>query len=228
MNRRTSLPLVAALATVAMGTAALGGRPSRASDHADGPSAAGDPSTDITDVFAFMRPEPVDGGFGPSSHLVLAMTVFPNAPATATFDPAGDYLVNVAAAPSDPLAGSVNTARLDVVLRCRFGAPGDGGAQSFVCSCNGQFATGTTGAVDSDSTSPFRVFAGRRADPAFGAVDAVAKAAASGNLPPDAGSNDFAGRSVLAIVAELDVDRVLFGDGGRYPLAISASTGRFP
>lgn len=202
-----------------------GGRASRASDHEDGPSVLIDPAADITDVFAFVKPVAADGGgFAPSDRLVAAMTVYPSAAATARFDPTVDYQLNFTASASDATKGVLAPYKLDVTLGCHFSDANDAGHQPFVCACNGHFFSGETDTVSGDDAALLRVFAGRRADPGFGAIGAAAAAIEAGTRP-GAGANELAGKNVLAIVAELDV-RVIFGDGGRPLLAVSASTGR--
>ncbi len=225
MRARRALSWAASGAAVGLFMVVASGRASRASDHEDGPSTRIDPATDLTDVFAFMKPTLADGGgYAPSTRLVAALTVYPNAPATARFDPSADYQLNFTASASDPTNGVIAPYKLDVTLTCRFGEPRDGGHQPFVCSCNGRFFSGETETVDSDEAKPFRVFAGRRADPAFGAIGSAEKAIAAGTKPPP-GPNERAGQNVLAIVAELDVG-VIFTDGGHPLLSVSASTAR--
>src|SRR6476661_4962061 len=54
------------------------------SDHIDGPRQMGDPSADLTDLFAFTSPEN-------AARTVLAVCVFPSAGTTAMFSNAVDY-----------------------------------------------------------------------------------------------------------------------------------------
>lgn len=204
---------------------AFGALTLRASDHRDGDRVAADPTMDITDVFAFMRPVHDDaGGYEPSNHLVLALTVHPDAPADARFDPSGEYKLNVFGAKAD--AGGVDPS-LQLTMDCRFQPAAASGHQPFVCSMNGFFFAGETDVMSGNANDPIRVFAGRRADPAFGAAKAIAASVDAGMLL-EAGSNDFASSNVLAIVAELDVDRVVFADAGRRPLIVGGATRRGP
>lgn len=229
MRRRFTLPI----AFVALASLGLAAMRSRASDHRDGTATTADPATDIADVYAFMRPVDADGGapdggaYAKSDHLVLVMTLFPSAAGSATFDPRGEFLFNVAAAAADVRAGDVDST-IDVLVACRFQPAIPNGTQPFICSVNGFFFAGNTDEIAGADGAPLRVFAGRRADPAFGAANAAMAAVASGTLPDASNAtDDFSKDDVLAIVAEIDVDRVVFGDAGRRPLAVSATVGRF-
>jgi hypothetical protein len=211
----------------------IGGRLSRASDHADGASIATDPPADIGDVFAFMRPsKAADAGpFVPSTHLALALTVHPGATSTTLFDERIDYTLNVIGV-DDPANGIPG--KIDVAVICRFFAPvapdGGGAAQQpFTCSANGFFFQGRTNEISGAPSDPIRVFAGLRADPAFGDVPAVLSAIGAGNVPsPDGGTNGFAGKNVLAIVAEINVSQVVLGGEPSTVLGVSATTERQP
>src|SRR5689334_12809021 len=67
-------------------------RPGEAADHLDAPLAVADPASDITDVYAFMRPEPDgSGGYLPSTHLVMVMNVMPLAGTTSQFSNSVTY-----------------------------------------------------------------------------------------------------------------------------------------
>jgi hypothetical protein len=224
MKNRTRVVLATALA---LGLAVLAARgTSMASDHRDSASLAADPSVDIADVFAFMRPEGTSPHFVKSHHLVAVMTVHPSASNAAIFEPGVDYTLSIIGL-DDPSGGIPGA--LDAAVTCRFYAPvgtNDAGlpAQEFTCAANGQFFAGVTNEVKGASTDALRVFAGLRSDPAFGAVPGVLSAIAAGRVPSaDAGANAFAGDNVLSIVADLDVNRVLFtDDAGVTPLGVSA------
>jgi hypothetical protein len=62
MTKRSIVPLTIL-------AACLGARPARAADHLDGPAVKADPSTDITDLYAWMSPD--------AAHLYLVMDVYP-------------------------------------------------------------------------------------------------------------------------------------------------------
>lgn len=219
----------AAYGAIVLALSALAMKRSFASDHADSPSLSADPTVDIADVYAFMRPEGAGPTFAKSTHLVAAMTVHPSATAAAEFEPYVDYALNIVGI-DDPALGLVGT--LDAAVTCRF-YPADGQndaglpTQAFTCAANGAFFSGTTNQVSGAPSDALRVFAGLRSDPAFGDVPGVLGAVRSGALPTgDGGVNTFAGKNVLAIVAELDVKRVLFADAGATVLGVSASTDR--
>lgn len=217
---RTRGPLGLALVGAAVLVAAYGG-PSWASDHDDAPSLAVDPGPDIADVYAFMRPES-------TSHMVLSMTVATGATSGTPFDPSIEYAFRVLAADS---TGALDPS-VDTRIHCRFEIPTSDG-QLMLCTGNGFSAFTKVGdSTTADESAPMRVFAGLRADPAFGDVAALATTMASKQLSfSDAGTNSFAGKNVLAIVLEVDVDKVLLAglDGGTRPLlAVSAVTERVP
>jgi uncharacterized protein DUF4331 len=186
----------------------------RASDHLDGPHTTADPQADIADVFAFTSPEN-------PAHTVLAMTVTPFASAMSRFSSQVDYVFRVrrVVAPQ-PLA--LDPTVLDVI--CDFD---DATPQNVTCS--GPSGLKLTAAVDDrtgggNATSPMRVFAGMRSDPAFfdrqGALATMASGRASFT-----GQNAFDGANVLAIVVELDTATALMAATGA---ATSASAGGAP
>jgi hypothetical protein len=203
--KRSVLPVAGAV-FVALSTG-------HASDHLDSPRAVADPQSDITDVFAFTSPES-------PGHVVLAMAVTPFASSVAPFSTRVDYVFRVRlVAATQPL--TLGTTPLDVT--CDF----DGSApQNVTCSGTAGSATATVGdTAGGGQGSAMRVFAGRRADPAFfdrqGALATMATGRASFT-----GQNAFAGADVLAIVVEIDA--AALGDAGpQLPmLAVAAETVR--
>jgi hypothetical protein len=202
---------VSALAAGVVGTLATG----HASDHLDSPRAIADPQADIADVFAFTSPTD-------ANRLVLAMTLRPFAPPGATFSPRVDYIFRVrrVIAPQ-PLI--LDPTPLDIT--CEFD-DADSAQQMATCSTpGGAHATAMFGDTGGRDASGMRVFAGRRADPAFfdrnGALATVATGRASFT-----GENAFAGADVLAIVVEIAASA--FTDAGAPPplLAVAAETMR--
>jgi hypothetical protein len=199
-----------------------------ASDHLDGPRVIADPQADIADVFAFTSPTD-------PSHVVLAMTVTPFASASASFPADIDYVFRVrrivALSPftlDDPV--------LDVA--CSFDAPplDAGSPQHVTCSAPGGLTA--TAAVGDDTgggaaSSPMRVFAGLRSDPAYfdrqGALATLSTGRASFT-----GQNAFSGANVLAIVVEIDSvaafgapdGGTIDGGSGRPVLSVAAETAR--
>ena len=203
-----------AAATIAGSTALAALTSVHASDHLDGPRAVANPHADITDVFAFTSPET-------PGHLVLAMTVAPFAPPAAEFSTQVDYVFRVRrVVATQPL--TFDPASLDIT--CNF-AGGDGATQTVTCSGPpGIGGTAPFGAVlAADPQSALRVFAGRRADPAFFDRQGAIATVLSGHLR-FSGRNAFAGADVLAIVIELDATAL--GDAGAaFPmLGIAAET----
>jgi hypothetical protein len=190
--------------------------PVHASDHLDSPGAVGDPQADITDVFAFTSPET-------PGRVVLAMTVAPFASASAAFSTQVDYIFRVrrVAAPQ-PL--TLDTTPLDIT--CDFG-DGDGATQSVTCTGPaGILATAPVGAtMGVDPHRAMRVFAGRRADPAFFDWQGALATVASGRFA-FTGQNAFAQADVLAIVVEVDFAST--ADAGATPpmLAVAGETVR--
>ena len=211
--RRTPAIALSAIA----GCAAAGALTAvRASDHLDGPRSVADPQADITDVFAFTSPET-------PGHVVMAMTVAPYASLSAKFSTGVDYVFRVrrVAAPQ-PL--TFGTTPLDVT--CDFDG-GDGGAQTMTCvGPAGAQATAPVGVTTAaDPHAAMRVFAGRRADPAFFDRQGALATVQSGRTA-FTGQNAFAGADVLAIVVELDA-AAIGGPGAPLPtLAVAAETVR--
>lgn len=177
---------------VASGALALHGAV-LASDHLDGPRTTANPQADIADVFAFTSPEN-------AAHVVLAMTVTPFASTSATFPSNIDYVFRVRRVVA-PSPFTLATTVLDVTCDFDQASP-----QHVSCSApNGLQATTVIGDTTGggDASSPLRVFAGLRSDPAYfdrvGALATMASGRASFT-----GQNAFAGANVLAIVVEVD------------------------
>src|SRR5579859_75469 len=148
-------------------------------DHADSPATTNDPVADINDVFTWM-----DG-----NNVVLAMTVYPNAPSTATFSNAVQYVFHTASTSTFPPA----TAPTPVDVIATF----DTNQKISLWVGGADYVTGdaspTSGLTSADGK--VKVFAGLRADPFFfnldgfkAVVGAVDTALASGTIPTtDAG-----------------------------------------
>lgn len=221
-HRATRALLVSAALTIA-----LAARQLLASDRGDlRPQET--PAADIADVYSFVAPVPDaanPGTYLSGDRLVLAMTVMPNASPGATFATDVEYLFRIRPT-ADGRAQSVGQ---ELTLACRFDAF-TGGSQRFFCNINGFFFAGQTDAVPSDASAPLRVFAGRRKDPSSGGAEPlVALTAAGAQLPASPATNSHAGQAVLAIVAEVDMPRVLFRGaavGARPLVAVSAQTSR--
>jgi hypothetical protein len=170
-------------------------------DHVDGPRQIGDPSADLTDLFAFTSPENPD-------RTVVALCVFPSAGSSAMFSNAIDHAIVVRRV---SIVGTGNAARFkpddqEIRFTCRFGAlePAPAGgkpAQKGTCTLPGGQALPVlvhdeSGASAADGT--FRVFAGLRSDPFCLAW-----------LREEPGPNLLQHDNVLCIVIDFDPRRVL-------------------
>jgi len=192
------------------------------SDHIDGPRQIGDPSADLTDLFAFTSPEN-------SSRSVVAANVFPTCGVDAIFSNAINHSIVIRRAKVVGIgdATKFETADPEVRFSCRFDALERGAAdrkplQRGTCTMpDGQtlrFLVGDEkGASTPDGT--FRIYAGMRSDPFILAWLIPAGLKKFQNLL----FND----NVLSIVVEFDTQRVL--DPGKGSLfAVIAETVPIP
>jgi hypothetical protein len=178
------------------------------SDHIDGPRAIGDPSIDLTDLFAFTSPED-------SSRMVLAANVFPSAGSDAMFSNVANHSLVVRRATVAGLgnAAMFKTGNQEFRFSFRFDTlePGSDGAkpvQRGTCTLpDGQTLRLVVNDVKGASTpdKAFRVFAGLRSDPFY-----LAWLVASLQKVPNLLQHD----NVLSIVIEFDTRRVLDPDKG--------------
>jgi hypothetical protein len=191
------------------------------SDHVDGPRSIGDPSIDLSDLFAFTSP-------ANSAHTVLAANVFPSAGASAIFSNAVYHSLVVRRM---TVAGMGNAAKFSPDAReyrfnCRFSAlergPDDSTPiQRGTCTLpDGQklnfVVNDEKGAATPDGV--FRVFAGLRSDPFF-----LAWLVEKLKVFPNLLEHD----NVLAIVIEFDTKRVLDPDKGSL-FGVIAETSAIP
>src|SRR5438552_16456315 len=192
------------------------------SDHIDGPRQIGDPSADLTDLFAFTSPEN-------SSRSVVAANVFPTCGVDAIFSNAINHSIVIRRAKVVGIgdATKFETADPEVRFSCRFDALERGAAdrkplQRGTCTMpDGQtlrFLVGDEkGASTPDGT--FRLYAGMRSDTFILAWLIPAGLKKFQNLL----FND----NVLSIVVEFDTQRVL--DPGKGSLfAVIAETTPIP
>src|SRR5271166_6085908 len=172
-------------------------------DHIDGPRSIGDPSIDLTDLFAFASPEN-------AGRTVIAADVFPSAGASAMFSNVVNHSIVVRRV---TVAGLGDTAAFksgdeEFRFTCRFDVlePATNGAQpiqrgTFTCP-DGQVlpvvVNDEKGATTPDGA--FRVFAGLRSDPFI-----LAWLLESLKPFPNLLQHD----NVLSIVVEFDTARVL-------------------
>jgi hypothetical protein len=172
------------------------------SDHVDGPRSIGDPSADITDLFAFTSPEN-------PTRTVLAVDVFPSAGENAMFSNVIDHSIAVRRV---TVAGVGNAAKFqpaDDEIRFSFrfkplerDAAGNVIQRGLCTVPDGRELSLTVGDEKGASTpeGDVRVFAGLRSDPFY-----LAWTALHLKKVPNLLQND----NVLCIVVELDTRRVL-------------------
>jgi hypothetical protein len=177
------------------------------SDHLDGPRQVGDPSADITDLFAFTSPEN-------PARTVLAMDVFASCGQSAMFSNAITHSIVLRRAKVSGLGDSTKFETSDPEIRFSFrfdvleqAAPNQKPPQRGTCTLpDGQqlriIVNDEKGASTPDGS--FRVFAGLRSDPFYLAWN---------DAPLKPGPNLLLHDNVLCIVVEFDTRRVL--DPGR-------------
>ena len=178
------------------------------SDHIDGPRQMGDPSADLSDLFAFTSPEN-------PARTVIAACVFPSAGTSAMFSNAVDYAFAMRRV---TVAGLGDAAKFqpgeeEIRFSCRFDNLKRNGAvpnpvQSGTCTLPDRRTLSIVVNDENGTSTPdgiFRVFAGLRSDPFYLAwlVPGVRK-----------GPNLLLHDNVLAIVIEFDTKRVLDPDKG--------------
>ena len=147
-----------------------------AADHLDGPAASADPTSDITDVFAWTSPD--------GKSLNLVMDVFPAATAASKFSNTVQYVFHTS---SHPAFGMTSGGTEDIV--CTFDA-----AQKVSCWAGSEYVNGDASSTSGIASGKLRVYTGLRDDPFFfnldgfkHAVSDVKATAAAGKLPtPDA------------------------------------------
>jgi hypothetical protein len=190
-------------------------------DHIDGPRSIGDPSIDLTDLFAFASPEN-------AGRTVIAADVFPSAGASAMFSNVVNHAIVVRRVAVAGLGDGAAFKSGDEEFRftCRFDAlePAANGAPptqrgTFICP-DGQVlrvvVNDERGATTPDGV--FRVYAGLRSDPFI-----LAWLLESLKPFPNLLQHD----NVLSIVVEFDTGRVL--DPGKGTLfGVIAETTPFP
>jgi hypothetical protein len=179
------------------------------SDHIDGPRQVGDPSADLTDVFAFTSPENRD-------RTVLAANVFPTCGVDAVFSNAINHSIVVRRARVAGLGDATRfeTSDPEVRFSFRFDALERGANQKPVQrgSCilpNGQTIRFVVNDENGSSTpdGTFRVFAGLRSDPFI--LPWLFRGNSMTAVP-----NLLEHDNVLCMVVEFDTRRVLMRDRG--------------
>jgi hypothetical protein len=172
------------------------------SDHVDGPRSIGDPSADITDLFAFTSPEN-------PARTVLAVNVFPSAGDSAMFSNVIHYSIAVRRVTVADVgnAAKFQPAEDEIRFSFRFGilerdAAGNA-IQRGICTLPGGRELSFTVNDEKGAAAPeddVRVFAGLRSDPFF-----LAWTVLHLKKVPNLLQND----NVLCIVVEVDTRRVL-------------------
>lgn len=189
------------------------------SDHIDGPRQIGDPSIDLTDLFAFTSPQNI-------GRMVLAANAFPSAGASAVFSNAANYTIAIRRA---TVAGVGDAARFKAGIEefrfsCRFDTlergPDGNPIQRGTCTLPGDrqlrfVVNDEQGAATPDGA--FRVFAGLRSDPFL-------LAWIIGEQSLTKGPNLLQYDNVLSIVVEFDTQRVLDPMKGSLFAAIAETT----
>ena len=187
------------------------------SDHIDGPRQIGDPSTDLTDLFAFTSPQN-------PGRTVLAADVFPSAGTSAMFSNVVNHSIVVRRATVAGLGDAANFKTGDEEYRfsCRFDAlePGSEGKplQRGTCSLpDGQTLRFVVNDEKGASTPDglFHVFAGLRSDPFF-----LAWLVGPMKKIPNLLQHD----NVLCIVIEFDTSRVFDPSKGSLFAAVAETT----
>jgi hypothetical protein len=173
------------------------------SDHVDGPRSIGDPSIDLTDLFAFTSP-------ADPSRTVLVANVFPSAGVSAMFSNVVNHSIVVRRMTVAGLGEAAKFKPDDQEYRfnCKFSAleRGSGGSkpiQRATCTFPGGQELSFVVNDEKGASTPdgvFRVFAGLRSDPFY-----LAWLVAILKKFPNLLEHD----NVLSIVIEFDTQRVL-------------------
>ncbi len=168
-------------------------RHAHSADHLDSPATKADSTSDINDVYSWM-----DG-----NNAVFIMTLYPNAPSTALFSNATQYVFHTT---SYAAYGTTSNHNYDII--CTF--TGTTAPQTTTCwGGNNEYVTGNASTTGITSASgKFKVFAGLRSDPFFFNIDGfkatVAAVEAAGALPTnDAGCPTLAPATALALATQL-------------------------
>lgn len=179
------------------------------SDHVDGPRQIGDPSADITDLFAFTSPEN-------PARTVLAMDLFPTCGQEAIFSNAITHSIVVRRAKVAGLGDNAKFETSDPEIRFSVvfdalerGSAGQRPVQRGTCTLPGGLTLRFTVGEESGASTPdgaFRVFAGMRSDPFILGWLFVRGLVKFQNL--------LLHDNVLCIVIEFDTRRILDPDRG--------------
>jgi hypothetical protein len=187
------------------------------SDHVDGPRSIGDPTADLTDLFAFTSPEN-------PTRTVLAASVFPSAGEDAIFSNVIDHSIVVRRVTVTGVGNAAKFQPADDEFRFRFrfeALKRDGAGKAIqrgVCTLPGGRELSLTVNDENGTSTPdhdVRVFAGLRSDPFYLAWDVGRLEKVPNLLQHD---------NVLCIVAEFDTHGVLDPAKGSLFGAIAETT----
>jgi len=183
------------------------------SDHFSGPRALGDPTADISDVFAFPAPETPE-------HLVIVMDVFGKAGPSAVFSDAVIYRfrirpVDVAATgPEAAFAPGRDEFTFDFTFDVPSGRTNSGRPlqQGRCLTPSGSTLSFRTDDENGAAIDGVQVFAGQRSEPFFLDVRMIEKTVATGKLSfKPKGSDTLYGTNILAIVIKIEWRKMLKG-----------------
>jgi hypothetical protein len=167
---------------------------SNMSDHFSGPAVMGDPSVDITDLYAFVSPER-------AGNLVLIMDVFPLATSGSFFSDVVTHRFRLR--PLMRSHGSITYGADEYTIDVRFSDVPEGTSvqKGTLVTSDGREASFVVGeALEEDD---MRIFAGLISDPFFMDVEATIRTESSGKLSFDTAVNIVQLRDVLSIVVEI-------------------------
>lgn len=184
------------------------------SDHASGPRAFADPVGDITDMYVFPSPHR-------TGTLVMVLNVFPFAGISALFSDAVEYrfrLRPTSVAPNE--AGSLfAVAESEYTIACRFEVPvkRDNGSLEQQGTCTASTGHTVRFPVNDERGAQgqnLRVFAGVRMDPFFFDGRKTLETLMTGKLAfTTPGNSTMFRQNVLGIVIEVDIGKILGGEG---------------
>jgi len=170
------------------------------SDHFSGPAVMGDPSVDITDLYAFPSPER-------PGNLVLIMDVFPMATSESFFSDLVTYRFRLR--PLTRSGGSITHGTAEYMIDLGFNDVPDGTSVQ-----NGNIVTSDGREASFVVGEPFeqdgmRVLAGLASDPFFMDVEAAIRTDISGKWSFNTRVNTVQFRDVLSIVVEAPFAQII-------------------
>jgi MFS family permease len=191
---------VARAAAIAVGL--LLATPLSASDHIDGQLTTAHRAADLTDLYVFPTP-------GRQASLTIVLDAYPLVPSDGRFSNRSSYTLLFRRAAIRPSPGGARLETADeVALPCTFETPAATAEHTVTCrSPDGGTARSRYDAVTVEREGGFRVYAGMRADPFFLNTGFFSQAT-EGKLAPPEDDDALRGANVLAIVVEIDLNRL--------------------